>query len=101
MKAGDEIEAEEEPGQTSTRIPEKKAPKQRPAYLQEDESYQLFSSVYIDRHTVIKLIANVVKELKVGDFSIVRSLFLLSIEAKVLNQRTDSYNDALSQQPED
>ena len=62
------MEIEGEPGKDSSQSPAKRAPKQRPAYLKEDERYELFSSVYIDRHTVVKLIANVVKELKVCFF---------------------------------
>ena len=65
FKAGEEMEIEGEPEKDSSQPPTKRAPKQRPAYLKEDERYGLFSSIYIDRHTVTKLVANVVKELKV------------------------------------
>ena len=65
FKAGEEMEIEGEPEKDPSQSPAKRAPKQRPAYLKEDERYGLFSSIYIDRHTIVKLIANVVKELKV------------------------------------
>lgn len=40
--------------------------KTRPSYLDADECYHLFSSIYFDRHSVSKLLATVIKELKVG-----------------------------------
>ena len=43
----------------------KKAPKQRPKLLDEDEAYKLFVSVYLDRHAISKVLASSVKDLKV------------------------------------
>ena len=43
----------------------KKAAKQRPKVLDEDESYKLFVSVYLDRHAISKVLASSVKDLKV------------------------------------